>query len=112
MTVADLGCGTGKVLLAAVIWGFMNGLEVSVVGVDRMDAYVREGRASLEAFKERYPSWKGISSFLTGDFIGSSELWNKADVVVCCSTCYDEALMGAIADKVRRSEVSELPSVL
>ncbi|GMI39043.1 hypothetical protein TrCOL_g10892 [Triparma columacea] len=101
VTVADLGCGTGKVLLAAIIWGLINGVEVSVVGVDRMDAYVKEGRESVEALKEQFPCWKGGSEFITGDFVERSNAWRGADVVVCCSTCYDEMLMNAIEDKVK-----------
>ena len=103
--VADLGCGTCKVLLTSLIWAIENDVEVSrVVGVDRMDAYCREGRHIIDAFREiGESSIKDIEvDVRVGDIIREKDCWRNCDVIVVCSTCYDAELMGEIRDVLVR----------
>lgn len=121
----DLGSGTGKAVIGAAIlhnFDVCYGIEylegLYSLSLDALNAYNTRGKAKLAG--REHDTRKKISfylkdidliysycklcyfvdvQFIHGDFLKMrTKDWRDADIVFINSTCYDEPLMGKIAD--------------
>lgn len=97
----DLGCGTGKILIAATclhqfdnIWGIEQLGSLVVIATDLLRSYNVRGKQLLEREHDTH------CNVVHGDFLDfkSSKNWTNGDVIFCNSTSFDQDMMTKLAD--------------
>jgi len=110
LTFIDLGSGFGRVVIATACTGIfesVTGLEIvpgfhesAIAALERLQAHVFGGFALMaDTLSSDTPSDKVGTKvrFLEGDILECSEMWTSADFVYVCCTCFDDALLAALA---------------
>ena len=95
VSVADLGCGVGSVLLSAVL--DKPERVRGVVGVDVMSSYVKQAGYSQEYAAANSTTSRSVA-MRVGDFCeeANREEWVRCGVVFACSTMFEATLMADI----------------
>jgi len=97
----DLGCGTGKVLIAATCmhqfdncWGIELLGSLVVIASDLIRSYNVRGKQLLERENDTH------CSIIHGDFLifKTSKNWTNGDVVFCNCASFDDDIMAKLAD--------------
>jgi SAM-dependent methyltransferase len=88
LSIADLGCGRGKLLLAAKHYGRFIG---ELIGVELVPELLEEAR-NLEAKLETQDARRNVN-WICGDILENVESWKHVDVVTMCCTCFEEDLI-------------------
>jgi hypothetical protein len=98
----DLGSGLGKCALQI----FMQTVVKKVIGIEAASVLLDQAKATSAQVKSDFPFfWEGQRDmlWLNENFLQSD--WQGATLVYTCSTCFTEALLVEIGDKINR-EVS------
>jgi len=89
----DLGCGTGKVLLAAAFSELFN----EICGIEYLESLAKAASEVCDKYKLMYKNSEISFNVLTGDILEND--WSDADFIYIASLCFSEKVMLAITEK-------------
>lgn len=92
----DLGSGMGKLCLII----YLRSLCQHVIGVEAVSLYHQKGVEALKRARSAIPNLfnKGQLDLIEGNFLDFD--LNQASIVYTCSTCFSQALMWQIGDRL------------
>ncbi len=94
----DLGCGTGRALVAAA----MSGRFDTVCGVELLAGLAQTSQEAVDTFQKEGKDCgaDGVKFTVLHDDMGNVN-WSDGDVIYLSSTCFPEELMRAICKKTK-----------